>query len=119
MKRRSVLTGIAISLGMPSIVKAENLMRLYVPRKFLIGEAYRIITKTKSIEFMYKHIDCFENLYYSKEIRSLTDKLAIEKATDILSHMNIGYTTHTPAFSSNIDIYYSYTNYRPYKHSYQ
>lgn len=40
MKRRAFLTGIASALAAPAIVKAENLMKIYVPRRRLSWDGY-------------------------------------------------------------------------------
>jgi len=36
MKRRAFLTGLATALAAPAIVKAESLMKIYVPRRRLV-----------------------------------------------------------------------------------
>lgn len=72
MDRRSLLTGIVATLATPSIVKAESLMKLYVPKQVLFGMAeFDWINKTISY---HSYVDVFGNVITKRNTISIPNE---------------------------------------------
>lgn len=66
MDRRSVIAGIVASLATPSIVHAENLMKLYIPSKELIGISH-INWQDETTEYQ-TYLDVFGNIITERKL---------------------------------------------------